>query len=555
MKLLFYHFYIFLSLLFFLPFNTNSQETLDLFILAGQSNAQGWMGDAAYYPEEEKELDDSILFNWTFVDNESSGGEWVTMQPQKGRFPKGHFGPEVSFAREFKKAGFNPAIFKYTKGATGLARDWKAPGKGGIYDKMVTDLVSSINKLEKQGFKFTLQAFIWIQGETDASDEQAAKDYYQNLKQLINDLRNNVLHEPELKIILGVDEQHQFVKEHPVVIDAQQRLAKEDSNIIFTSMLGLPKADATHLTPEGLVKHGNRLFEAYTKLVDDLGRNVPGPDTLSVITYNIWNGFDWGKDSVRRRNLQQWVKKQQPSVVALQELCAYTPEKLQEDAASWGHDYSVLLKTTGYSVGLTSKFPIHLNEKIRDGLHHGALHCQTAGIDFLVVHLHPGSLKRRREEAEILVDRLNEIKEENPKYIVLGDFNSHSPFDADLYDPDGYFMNRLRKSNAGKGINGNIFMDDLDYSVIAYFLAFPLYDVTKDYTTGMNERGSFPGRILGPINDETIEQLVSRLERIDYILVSPGLKKKCLDAKVYNGEENWFLSDHYPVQAKFILNN
>ena len=70
---------------------------------------------------------------------------------------------------------------------------------------------------------------------------------------------------------------------------------------------------------------------------------------------------------------------------------------------------------------------------------------------------------------------------------------------------------------------------------------------------GLLERGSFPGRVLGAINDETEEQLVSRLERIDYILVSPELSKSCVNAEVYNGEANWYLSDHYPVGAEFII--
>ncbi|MGM0376560.1 MAG: sialate O-acetylesterase [Bacteroidota bacterium] len=269
-------------LLFFvlLPVNSSSQEKLDLFIWAGQSNAQGWMGNAANYPEDGSKLDESILLNWTFVDNESSGGKWVRMQPQEGRFPKGHFGPEVSFARELKKEGYNPAIFKYTKGATGLARDWKSPGQGGIYDRMVEDLKSAIKKLEKKGFKIILRGLIWIQGETDAGDEQAAKDYYHNLEQLINDLRKNVLHKPDLRIILGVDEQHQFVKERPAVKEAQQRLAKQDKNIVYTSMLGLPKADATHLTPAGLVEQGKRIFKAYIDLKSDSTGIETENDTL-----------------------------------------------------------------------------------------------------------------------------------------------------------------------------------------------------------------------------------------------------------------------------------
>ncbi|MGM0666013.1 MAG: hypothetical protein ACQETA_01715 [Bacteroidota bacterium] len=66
----------FLLLFVLLPFCSSSQEKLDLFIWAGQSNAQGWMEDAAYYPEEGKELDESILFNWTFVDNENTARDY-----------------------------------------------------------------------------------------------------------------------------------------------------------------------------------------------------------------------------------------------------------------------------------------------------------------------------------------------------------------------------------------------------------------------------------------------------------------------------------------------
>lgn len=267
-----YVFLLLFNLLLFIlpqPWHITAQDKLDLFILAGQSNAQGWMGDAADYPEADRELDGSILLNWTFVDNESSEGRWIYMQPQEGRFPKGHFGLEVSFGRELKKAGFNPAIFKYTKGSTGLARDWKSPGEGGIYDSMVNDLKSAIKKLEQKGYKVNVSGLIWIQGETDAGNEAAATEYYSNLKQMIHDLSQNKLNEPNLKIILGVDEHHHFVKERPVVVEAQRKLAKEDVNIVFTSMIGLQKADVTHLTPEGLVEHGKRIFKAYVNLLSE----------------------------------------------------------------------------------------------------------------------------------------------------------------------------------------------------------------------------------------------------------------------------------------------
>ena len=262
-------------------------------------------------------------------------------------------------------------------------------------------------------------------------------------------------------------------------------------------------------------------------------------DQFKVITYNIWNGYDWGKDEVRRAEVGEWISKQEPSMVALQELCKYTAEKLEEDALSWGHLYSVLLKTTGYSVGLTSKYPIIVKEKILDGMHHGALHCNVKGIDVFVLHFHPGSISFRRDEVAIMLDKFASVREHNQHYMVLGDFNSHSPYDADLYDPEGLLLNRLNERQPDKGIEeGNLSYGDLDYSVMSTLLALPLIDVCRPYTHGIEERGSFPGRVLGPVNNESDENLVSRLERIDYILASPDLSIKCTGARVCNGKEN-----------------
>ena len=264
--------YKLLFVFFFFTHTSLAGETIDLFIWAGQSNAQGWMGNAEEYPKDELDLDHSILLNWTFFGKESSKGEWVNMQPQTGRFPLGHFGPEVSFARELKKAGYNPAIFKYCLGATGLARDWKAPGGGGIYDQMIKDLLPAIQKLKDKGYSVNIRGFIWIQGESDGDSDVNASAYYENLKRLIDNLRNTVLNKPDLKIILGVDEQHPFMVKRPMVVQAQKSIAEEDKNISFTTMIGLPKADATHLTPEGLTEHGKRIFEAYRNL-DDILQN------------------------------------------------------------------------------------------------------------------------------------------------------------------------------------------------------------------------------------------------------------------------------------------
>jgi len=241
-------------------------EDIDLFILAGQSNAQGWMGDAAKYPADPKKLDEKIRLWWTSPGISSSDGKWTTMQKQGGRFPAGHFGLEVSFARKLKENGYNPAIFKYTLGSTSIANNWKLPGKGGMYDNMVKDLKEAVSILEKEGHKVRFRGFIWIQGESDAQTKEMADAYEGSLKEIITDLRENVTKTKDMPVILGVDEQHDWVKNNPQVVTAQQHLAKTLKSCVWTSMKGLEKADSTHLTPEGLVKHGELIYGSFKKI-------------------------------------------------------------------------------------------------------------------------------------------------------------------------------------------------------------------------------------------------------------------------------------------------
>ena len=61
----------------------NNYKKADLFIWAGQSNAQGWMGDAKLYPADPDSLDQHIMLNYTFIDNTGSNGKWIQMGPNK----------------------------------------------------------------------------------------------------------------------------------------------------------------------------------------------------------------------------------------------------------------------------------------------------------------------------------------------------------------------------------------------------------------------------------------------------------------------------------------
>ncbi len=247
---------------------SNEPEPVDLIVFAGQSNAMGRKGDAAQYPDDPDGLDAQISFYWVTPQFGTSSEGWKTLQPQPGQFPAGHFGPEITFARALKRSGMNVAVFKFSQGGTSLYRNWKGTGDGGLYDQMVDQLNRAKALLEAQGRVVRFAGLVWIQGESDAV-EGHAELYHDRLKAMIEDLRTRVTLTPDLPVILGLDEQHPWVRNFPQVIAAQERLTQEDSRIIRTSMIGLQKADISHLTPESLKQHGLRLFEGWQSLFNE----------------------------------------------------------------------------------------------------------------------------------------------------------------------------------------------------------------------------------------------------------------------------------------------
>lgn len=249
-------------------------ECFSVIVLAGQSNAQGWMGDGRDFRKEP--VDERIPFRWmimgrnSMLTGESQHGKgWDTLGPQEGICGYGnpalHFGPEIQLARTLAGAGKSIAIIKTTIGASSLYGDWRLPGQGGLTDAMLDEVAEAMNELRTSGGNARLGGFVWIQGESDADTDEHARGFQGLLTELIAKLRRQ-WKEPGLPVVLGLDEQHPGPTARPLVVAAQKAIAAADPMVAWTSMKGLEKADESHLTNAGLLKHGERLAEALTQL-------------------------------------------------------------------------------------------------------------------------------------------------------------------------------------------------------------------------------------------------------------------------------------------------
>ncbi|WP_160149490.1 SMP-30/gluconolactonase/LRE family protein [Roseiconus lacunae] len=272
----------------------------------------------------------------------------------------------------------------------------------------------------------------------------------------------------------------------------------------------------------------------------------PTPESLKIITHNVWYGFT-KKSEPRYSDWKRWMKAQSPDVVSLQELNSYTDERLQADAESWGHSYSVLLKEDGFATGVTSRYPISDVKRIRQGFHHGLLRCRIQGIWFYVIHFHPSNFQWRIDEAALLKEDVRSLPEKNPKVVLAGDFNGFSPDDKPQYDSDQRlvpFFDGLDQKNArARNLNNG----SLDYGGIQAILDQGYTDlVASRRSPHLPFVGTFPANLVS-------DQEHGSDRRLDYIFVSPSLTEYVDSVAILRDRCTEMLSDHLPVTATIRL--
>ena len=267
-----------------------------------------------------------------------------------------------------------------------------------------------------------------------------------------------------------------------------------------------------------------------------LHRNA-GPaatQTLRVLSYNTYYVFSKG---TQVEAATAWIAGQTPQVVALQEL-----------TAGWGHPHSALLKTSGFSVGLTSTEPIEIVDRIMAGMHHGSLHARIDGIHYFVVHLSPFQWTKRDSEADILLGVIKPLLAQGEPVIALGDFNALSSADQSLLEAQPEALERSQASDAKHDHVQNLRDGRFDYTVMQKFFDAGLHDASLSF---LQESKMTRWTIPTGIWTEEKTTPPKGGTRIDFLLADPSLADSAVSAQIIrNGVVNR-TSDHYPVMVEF----
>lgn len=236
-----------------------------LYLLAGQSNMEGYGDVAKLATDERGPVADAFIYHPTSIpDDESTtlDAAWTPLAPGFGSaYPpegvtEGQFGPELGFGRALAEDG-PVALVKYARGGTSLMHgasgygswdpDYDAGEGINQFDHAAAALKAamSISDIDSDGAPDRLvpSGIIWMQGEADAYENAvAAANYEKNIDRLVTRLRV-IMGADDLPVVIG-----RIVDSRPPdgpsvmtyaaeVQDAQARFAASDPCVVLVTVL------------------------------------------------------------------------------------------------------------------------------------------------------------------------------------------------------------------------------------------------------------------------------------------------------------------------------
>lgn len=194
------------------------------------------------------------------------------LKPSKNRFGP-EYGLSEKLSQAYPKQQF--VLMKYAVGGSSLAGDWNPdyskekaevlgnPDFGNLYDTFFQKTDSLLLTKDMQP-----TALLWMQGEADSKKLEAGKNYYNNLKEFIQRVHQQI-NNKELPIIIAVV--NPPAKRFPAlqnVRTAQRKIAKDIPNVYIVETDDLPKReDNVHYNGQGQLELGKRFGVEVLKIL------------------------------------------------------------------------------------------------------------------------------------------------------------------------------------------------------------------------------------------------------------------------------------------------
>ncbi len=260
-----------------------SSETFytDVYILAGQSNAVGYTLFSGCDEIYKTGFENVKIFQGGEQEtyNPTKVGAWFSIKTGLGQTPN-KSGIELGFAEVLSPVyeGSECRIIRYGWGGRTLYNDFAPPSvmeeddpetRGQYYRNIVDTVEKGLESMEAEGLTPRIRAIFWMQGEHDATQEQYAEAYEENLTALIGDMR--VLY-GDVWFVIGqiAANSPNNSRYAPTVIAAQNAVAEktEKTFVVDTSDLPLDvEKDPWHWQISEMLELGRRFGEFVKQVI------------------------------------------------------------------------------------------------------------------------------------------------------------------------------------------------------------------------------------------------------------------------------------------------
>ena len=295
-----------------LPSIAEAQRTFDVYILAGQSNAdgRGLESDILDSPLLDNPSNAIISYlnpaetvNGVSDGDVSSNGfqnlaAGFSVAPgERGEsldlgVPSGenYFGLELSFANAIGAATGSTndvAIIKVTRGGTNLRNDWRAPTAddptgGFLYEALIGHVNASLDQLIEGGNQANVQGFLWHQGESDSGNSTNINNYPGLFTDLVDGVRDNF--GDDIPVVLGELAPNrggntvQFNDRIQTLDDPNSSAFISGVSVVSSAGLTTPANDSTHFDANGQIGLGERFASTLASTA-----TVPEPSGLAIL--------------------------------------------------------------------------------------------------------------------------------------------------------------------------------------------------------------------------------------------------------------------------------
>ncbi len=189
------------------------------------------------------------------------------------------FGPEIGIAEAMhEKYAGKLFLIKYACGASNLKDDW-AQRNSPMYNRFVTYVKKQMDNLKSMGYKPTIKAFCWMQGEGDSYPGYYDK-YYENLQTFVGNLRSDLKELSGNKdfpfIDAGINNSPQW-EFYRQVNEAKKQFANDSDNNFYidtieagmhTNKEPFNNVDTAHYDTESQVLLGHLFAEAFEPFLE-----------------------------------------------------------------------------------------------------------------------------------------------------------------------------------------------------------------------------------------------------------------------------------------------